>query len=130
MYDELVKQLKELPHLLFVQLHGHENVVYEAADAIEELDTLLDGVKADNEALCETIERLKKPHWVSVTERLPNPEVEVLVYTKDHRIGIDKFFGMILDKPTFSKKGMNRVTHWMPTPKPPQEEELDVQSEI
>ena len=37
MYDELVNRLRELPHLLFVQLHGHEDVVYEAADAIEEL---------------------------------------------------------------------------------------------
>lgn len=41
MYDELVKQLRELPHLLFVQLHGHEDMVYKAADAIEELDNLL-----------------------------------------------------------------------------------------
>ena len=37
MYEELVKRLRELPHLLFVQLHGHEDVVYKAADVIEEL---------------------------------------------------------------------------------------------
>lgn len=37
MYDELVKRLRELPHLLFIQLHGHEDAVYEAADAIEDL---------------------------------------------------------------------------------------------
>lgn len=60
--------------------------------------------------------------WVSVTERLPSPEVEVLVYTNNQRIGIDKFFGMIFGKPTFSKKGMNRVTHWQSLPEPPKEE--------
>lgn len=57
--------------------------------------------------------------WIPVTERLPNPEVEVLVYTNDHRIGIDKFFGMILDRPAFAKKGINRVTHWQHLPEPP-----------
>lgn len=94
----------------------------------------IDGLKKENknweEALKIALDFI--PCWVSVTEteKLPSPEVEVLVYTKDHRIGIDKFFGMILDRPAFAKKGINRVTHWMPTPKPPQEEELDVQSEI
>ena len=39
-YEELVKRLRELPHLLFVQLHGHEDVVYQAADAIEELSRI------------------------------------------------------------------------------------------
>ena len=37
MYEELINKLRELPHLLFVQLGEHENVVYQAADAIEEL---------------------------------------------------------------------------------------------
>lgn len=36
-YSELTKILRDLPHLLFVQLHGHEDVVYKAADAIEAL---------------------------------------------------------------------------------------------
>ena len=36
-YSELAKILRDLPHLLFVQLHGHEDVVYKAADAIEAL---------------------------------------------------------------------------------------------
>lgn len=38
MYEDLINKLRELPHLLFVQLGEHEDVVYQAADAIEELD--------------------------------------------------------------------------------------------
>lgn len=49
-YDELVKRLRELPHLLFVQLHGHEDVVYKAADAIEDLNRQRDRAYA---RLCE-----------------------------------------------------------------------------
>ena len=45
MYDELVKRLRELPHLLFVQLHGHENVVYQAADTIEKLSAKVDSLQ-------------------------------------------------------------------------------------
>ena len=37
MYEDLINKLRELPHLLFVQLGEHEDVVYQAADAIEEL---------------------------------------------------------------------------------------------
>ena len=36
-YEELVNKLRELPHLLFVQLGEHEDIVYQAADSIEEL---------------------------------------------------------------------------------------------
>ena len=37
MYKELIKRLRDLPHLMFVQLGEHEELVYQAADAIEKL---------------------------------------------------------------------------------------------
>lgn len=40
MYKELIKRLKDLPHLMFVQLGEHEELVYQAADAIEELEAI------------------------------------------------------------------------------------------
>ena len=101
----------------------------DAADAIEELDTLLDGVSADNDALCETIERLKKPRWISVTERLPEKAEQIAdhwfsaeVIGKDE-VTIRKAYynftaGVWLD--ANREMEWDSITHWMPMP---QEEE-------
>ncbi len=82
MYEDLVRRLNAYS----AEHECHGGITAEAADAIEKLDTLLDGVSADNEALCETIEMLKKQVfdmsslirdyseqtcWIPVTERLP-----------------------------------------------------------
>lgn len=77
MYDELVALLRKK--------YDKAPMVMEAADAIEELDKLLDGVSADNDSLCEKIERMvkaEKPYWVSVTEQLPE-ECEGLDWHED-----------------------------------------------
>lgn len=67
MYDELVERLRELPHLLFVQLHGHEDVVYQAADAIEELSATAESYKRSMEMWAEEAARAQ-PRWIPVTE--------------------------------------------------------------
>lgn len=145
MYDELIKALRE--HECFAREDDTQDVceecaydvvvadktaaygirsvctcglMHKAADAIDELDTLLDGVSADNDALCETIERLKKPRWIPVTERLPEKYDSVIVYSSTG-IMIDAYIGEFDGKAYFGMN-TNRVTHWMPISAPPKEE--------
>lgn len=69
----------------------------------------------------DAIEELSKPHWIPVTERLPEFGERVLVSNggfvcesflsqsgKWQRSGVDMFF--------------MTPTHWMPLPEPPKEE--------
>ena len=64
--------------------------------------------------------------WISVKERLPEVAGEYLVVyhpcywddvKEDLRVGIDSFRG----KTAWAKKKYQRVTHWMPLPEPPKE---------
>ena len=64
--------------------------------------------------------------WISVEERLPETASEYLVvYHPCHWdavsekvcVGIDTFRG----KTAWAKKKYQRVTHWMPLPEPPKE---------
>ena len=61
MYEEMVERLRNnADHYMTVEgAAGLVHLLTDAADAIDELDTLLDGVEADNDALCEIIEKLK-----------------------------------------------------------------------
>ena len=52
--------------------------------------------------------------WISVTERLPDIGVEVIVYSEDDGICVDYYDG--------DSFGYYDVTHWMPLPQPPKEE--------
>ena len=54
--------------------------------------------------------------WVSVEERLPEPTYCVLVYTTDYSIEVD---ALDSDGEWMSFE----VTHWMPLPKSPKEDE-------
>ena len=130
MYEELVKRLLYISNSDSNIKSNHIGLtMLQAADAIEELDTLLDGVSADNDALCETIERLKKPRWISVTERLPEKAEQIAdhwfsaeVIGKDE-VTIRKAYynftaGVWLD--ANREMEWDSITHWMPMP---QEEE-------
>lgn len=86
-----------------------------AADAIEELEE-----KA--QALAETLYAYEHP-WIPVTERLPQDGQDVLAYLAnkyetriipanyDHGVWFDCIFARQADQ----------ITHWMPTPEPPNE---------
>lgn len=55
--------------------------------------------------------------WISVKDKLPEFEAEVIVYVKNQGI----FFGAYADKVwwrTYTKIS-GQVTHWMPLPEPP-----------
>ena len=135
MYKDLINKLRELPHLLFVQLGEHEDVVYQAADAIEVLDMKLQGANAAIAGMQREIERMvidsvnSKPKWISVTERLPKP------YMRDAQGRIVHYLVMLMDENLILMASrtdkcwiyrgdgsrLKGVTHWMPLPQPPVE---------
>lgn len=124
--DELVKRLRELPHLLFVQLHGHEDVVYQAADAIEELSLTAESYKRSMEAWADEAANAQ-PRWISVTERLPEDRQSVLVHRDDGGIFIFEYFTTSPTDECWIDDHLNVysaycVTHWMSLPEPPKEE--------
>ncbi len=121
MYEKLVERLRKAagPAIDFP-----DTLYDEAADAIDELDKLLDGVSADNDSLCEKIERMQKPRWIPVTEQLPEDgsdilavqsccgEVRIIPANYDRGVWYDCIFNRIAE----------HITHWMPLPEPPKEE--------
>ena len=60
--------------------------------------------------------------WISVKDRLPEDQEEVLVCTRSKNgiRNIDKGY-MAIDR--FIHRGCAEVTHWMPLPQPPKGEE-------
>ena len=140
MYKDLINKLRELPHLLFVQLGEHEDVVYQAADAIEVLDMKLQGANAAIAGMQREIERMVidsaniKPQWIPVAARFPEKDIEVLVFAEgkiegffvDTAIAISKRYDF---KIFTDSEGVEvwqspwqyfltdyEITHWMPLP--------------
>ena len=66
----------------------------------------------------ETYAAQFKSEWVSVDERLPEPNVRVLVYSKVHK---DHLISEIDEKGRWWQTYtlLNGVTHWQPLPTPP-----------
>lgn len=119
MYEDLVKRLREAPgDWPDADLH------YEAADAIEKLIEVIQNH--------DFLESLIKPHWISVTERLPKDEKDVLAYYGFKHDGVlsdQRFIGTLCyfrfdPNPHWQHEGQGKltVTHWMPLPEPPKEE--------
>lgn len=105
MYDELVKRLREdVPKAL-------SSFDYDfVADWIK--------VKGSIKEAADAIEKLSKPRWIPVTERLPEPLVNVLALYGDGRMDID----WVDHEGCFVCENLyDGVTHWMPLPEPPEE---------
>lgn len=79
-----------------------------ANDAIEELNRDLDSMNEANIALYGTL-----PKWISVTERLPELNENVLVYSAHSGL-------ICIDANIWFDRN---ATHWMPLPEPPKEDE-------
>lgn len=83
------------------------------------------------DTIMEAVERLKRMQWIPVGERLPEPGKEVLAhwrvlsgenvidfaYQMDGSMGEDWRFKNWVAPPDV-------VTHWMPMPEPPEENEV------
>jgi hypothetical protein len=98
----------------------------------------IDELEADNERLrkgwAEAISAYSKensliPRWIPVTERLPEPETDVLTFCcgnidiltyRYNRRGLACF--MFRDDCGYWKETFGKITHWMPLPEPPKEE--------
>ena len=118
MYETLVAALRKVDEYD----SGYAKLMYDAADAVEALSVVVRAQKAVLD---------KFPRWIPVTERLPEPKfarewylvalesgcVKSLAYEKEGRT--DNLF-----RPGWHETA-SPVTHWMPLPEPPKEEEND-----
>lgn len=59
--------------------------------------------------------------WISVKDRLPESNTEVLVYSKRRGVTID-FVDAFMLTGTVTFYRNSDVTHWMPIPEPPPED--------
>ncbi|MGN0787103.1 MAG: DUF551 domain-containing protein [Christensenellales bacterium] len=71
-------------------------------------------------------EQESKPlnEWISVKDKLPEDQVEVLVLTRSMKgmRNVDKGY---LSIDHFIHRGRAQVTHWMPMPEPPEKERME-----
>ena len=71
----------------------------------------------------------KQPNngWISVKDRLPEDEGDVLVYGVSPRgrkkMAIENYLAFEDDRPRWALDGIWTVLYWMPLPEPPKEEE-------
>ena len=110
-YDELVKDLRNYSLLTIDPL---STKIANAADAIEEL--------------LEKFEQL--PRWIPATERLPEVECDVLIAVLTHfpnrkpiRTVTMDYINTVGVWDGASCDWRHEVTHWIPLPAPPKEEQ-------
>lgn len=66
-----------------------------------------------------------QPKWIGVNDRLPEPDVNVLIVTqsKNGSRNVDKGYYFERDyEDGWVRRGTAKVTHWMPLPGLPEEE--------
>lgn len=129
MYDELVKTLR-LRAALWEKMYDEDNVLKQAADAIEEMSRKY--IEERNAAVELTGELASKPRWIPVTERLPEEKTPVQVTYlgyNDKKPRTDMiaclYYGYWCywdGAPCSYNKCKVEVTHWMPLQPAPKEE--------
>lgn len=98
-----------------------------------EQDMIIQDLRRENENLRAELEwkqkeiELARRHarqWISVEDRLPSAEVDVLVLTrsKSSSVNVDKGY-FATDLGRFVHRGRAEVSHWMPLPELPKEVE-------
>lgn len=90
----------------------YKQVEYGATDLFDAFDDALQDARTVDAA------EVLRDQWISVKDKLPETEEEVLVLTvsKTGNVNVDK--GYLLNG-RFVHRGSAVVTHWMPLPEPP-----------
>ena len=135
MYEELVKSLRSIDEYDT----GYAKLIYDAADAIEDLQEKLDDARMDASEWAESLEYMsaakvkleEQTRWIPVTERLPKDGKFVLGCNDDKHMMIAKYETETYDwyyKYTnydfdiWDNEEQGPVCYWMPLPEPPKEE--------
>lgn len=125
MYDDLVEALR-----LCVKYGKTQDALEnaeQAAIAIEELSLTAESYKRSMEAWADEAANVQ-PRWISVTERLPEEHIRVLVVNDDAKFMVAEraegdwwyqYFAYDVDRWDALEQGV--ITHWMPLPEPPKE---------
>lgn len=96
--------------LRYVKLAEYEQTGYEPADLVKAVGGCVGFLGLVGEGL-----QLNK--WISVKERLPEEDVQVLVYGTTGLCGT----AYMLNGNWLTKNWLVKITHWMPLPKKPKE---------
>ena len=121
-YTELVKSLREATG--WKNASKHYSLMGKAADAIEELLPFKKQVEKGMGLLDKADELLNviKPRWISVAERVPDENDDVLIYGEWTGVSGTKYREVWLtDLKEFLHQGYKPIA-WMPLPEPPKEE--------
>lgn len=98
-------------------------------EAYEKAAILIDSMKTYE------VQPVKRNDWISITDELPEPNTEVLVYIKypqpvlvmDRGIKKkDNIKKLFFDGEGFTPFDYGKLSHWMPLPEPPKESDVDV----
>ena len=126
MYEELTKALRKQAHKLpekFSRNAENIDLFLKSADAIEELSK-------QHEAQTQNIIALlnEKPRWIPVTDQLPEERGNYLVVINCPRGQWDEICAFDVEKEwvsidEYAEIATKWVTHWMPLPQPPKEEQ-------
>ncbi len=121
MYDNLVKRLRYRAKREDDYYEHGGDMINEAADAIEALN---DTSQAQDKALKNIAGQLAR-RWIPVTERLPEKKkAHYLCYLDDDSVGVCYWSNISIhgSKWEWHNPNWKEVTHWMPLPEPPKEE--------
>ena len=103
----------------FANISAYQAEIERLRLVVDEQDLALQ--KAEND-----LNTSRQAKWISVEERLPEDQRNVLTVNGHGNIGIMGFWGMRGARLTWLHLGRlmhyNDITHWMPLPEPPKEE--------
>lgn len=125
MYENLIKALRNVNEYD----SGYAKLMYDAADAIEELQKAVYFHKYNSEFWEDKYNSLVDEKWIPVTERLPRMWEEVMLrFPNNQAVGFhdgDSGWAVFSGDNLYTYVAPEEVhpTHWMPLPDPPKGDE-------
>ena len=119
--EEAIEYWEGLRKTFFSRLEKEENHLgrMHLQTTIDVLDTTISALRAQQEQESKPLNG-----WISVKDKLPEDQVEVLVLTRSMKgmRNVDKGYWSI---DHFIHRGCAQVTHWMPMPELPEREKTE-----